>query len=194
MTESQTSALEQGIEGEETAQTVSFFQNKHFALLIGLVVLLIDQATKLWIEGRMALNTAVSPIDALAPYFEFAHIANRGMAFGLFQSSSLFFLGTALVMIAGILYFNYQTPIISTPFRLAMGLLLGGAIGNLIDRIRIGHVTDFIHVNLLPLIGTEYANHFLLRYLNWFVFNIADLAVVTGVIILLYVSLTEEEL
>ncbi len=192
MTESQTTALEQGIEGEETA--VSFFQTKHFALLIGLIVLIIDQATKLWIEGTMELNTAVFPIESLAPYFEFAHIANRGMAFGLFQSGGLFFLGIALVMIVGILYFNYQTPINSVPFRVAMGLLLGGAIGNLFDRVRIGYVVDFIHFNLLPLVGVEYADHVILRYLDWFVFNIADLAVVSGVIILLYVSLTEEEL
>ncbi|MCP4271469.1 MAG: signal peptidase II, partial [Gammaproteobacteria bacterium] len=157
-------------------------------------VLIIDQATKLWIEGTMALNTAVFPIESLAPYLEFAHIANKGMAFGLFQGGSLIFLGIAIVMIGSILYFNYQTITDSVPFRLAMGLLLGGAIGNLIDRIRIGHVTDFIHINLLPLVGVEYADHVILRYLDWFVFNIADLAVVSGVIILLYVSLTEDEL
>ena len=191
MTESQTIASQQGMDGDETA--VSFYKRPYFALLIGLIVLLIDQATKLWIEGTMALNTAVFPIEALAPYFEFAHIANRGMAFGLFQSGGFVFLGIALVMIAGILYVNQKTPLDSIPFRVAMGLLLGGAIGNLFDRVRIGYVVDFLHFNLLPLVGEQYANHFILRYLDWYVFNIADLAVVTGVIILLYVSLTEEE-
>lgn len=192
MTESQTIGSQQGSDGDKTA--VSFYKRPHLALLIGLVVLLIDQATKLWIEGTMALNTAVFPIEALAPYFEFAHIANTGMAFGLFQSGGLVFLGIALVMITGILYVNYKTPLDSVLFRTAMGLLLGGAIGNLFDRLRIGYVIDFIHINLLPLVGEQYANHLILRYLNWFVFNLADLAVVTGVIILLYVSLTEDEL
>ncbi len=192
MTESQTISLKQEQETDETA--VPFHKNPHFPLALGLIVLLIDQWTKMWVERTIEMDTAVFPINALAPYLEFAHIANKGMAFGLFQNSSYIFLGIALVMIASILYFNYQTIINNTPFRLAMGLLLGGAVGNLIDRIRIGHVTDFIHVNLLPLIGIEYADHFLLRYLNWFVFNVADLAVVTGVLLLLYVSMTEKEL
>lgn len=192
MTKSQTIGSQQEIDGEKTA--VSFYKRPHFALLIGLAVLIIDQVTKLWIEGRMALNTAVFPIEALAPYFEFAHIANTGMAFGLFQSGGLVFLGIALVMITGILYVNYKTPLDSVPFRIAMGLLLGGAIGNLFDRVRVGYVVDFLHFNLLPLVGEQYADHFILRYLNWYVFNIADLAVVTGVIVLFYVSLTEEEL
>jgi signal peptidase II len=127
-----------------------------------------DQLTKLWVrsfpEGHV--------INELA-FLRLTHVQNTGAVFGLFQDQSFILTIIALVGVALILLwslFMYRSfPLLTNiPNRIALGLMLGGAVGNLIDRISRGYVTDFIDFRIWPA------------------FNIADSAIVIGVIIVVY--------
>jgi signal peptidase II len=131
-------------------------------LVAGLVIAL-DQWTKRLVVANLGLYQSWAPIPALEGWFEFHYITNTGAAFGLFQNGNLFFIGIAIVVAIVVLYYYWHLPGGQWLLRLALGLQLGGALGNLIDRLRVGNVIDFIHV----------------RY--WFVFNLADASLVVGV-------------
>jgi signal peptidase II len=98
--------------------------------------------------------------------FRIFHIYNTGATFGLFAGGGDIFRYLAIVVSLGIIYYNHILPGDQRLLRLALGLQMGGALGNMIDRFRIGHVTDFIDIG------------------PWYIFNLADLAVVSGAIIL----------
>jgi signal peptidase II len=142
-------------------------------LVAGLVIAL-DQWTKHLIETNLGLYETWTPIPALEGWFEFHYITNTGAAFGLFQNGNLFFIGVAIVVSIIVLFYYWKLPAGQWWLRLALGLQLGGAIGNLIDRLRVGNVIDFIHV----------------RY--WFVFNVADASLVVGVALMALLLLRED--
>ncbi len=142
-----------------------------FIVMVG--VLLLDQASKYLVETRLPLYGVWAPIPAIEPFFRFLHTTNTGMAFGLFQQGGTILAIVAVIVSGVIVYFNHTLPGNERLLRVALGLQLGGVLGNLIDRVRQGHVTDFFDFG------------------PWPVFNIADLALVTGVVILAYVMLTE---
>lgn len=143
-------------------------------LVMGLVLAL-DQFTKYLVETRIPLYGYWAPFPALENIFRITHTANTGAVFGLFQGSGIFFTGLALVIVSAIIYFNLTLPGGQWWLRLALGLQLGGAIGNnLIDRMRQGHVTDFIDIG------------------PWYIFNVADMAIVGGVILFGYLLIKEE--
>lgn len=162
-----------------------FYRRKQIFTRIGLVVIGLDQLTKLLIINAMPLNTSVVPYPSLYPYFQLSHVANTGALFGLFPQAPTVFATLAVVVSLAIAYFNYQLPTQSLKLRLALGLVFGGAIGNLIDRIRLGYVTDFLDFNLRPLLDWP--------ILDWPVFNIADMALVSGIVILAYLAWREPE-
>lgn len=137
------------------------------------VVLLADQLTKLLVETKMSLNTTWEPFSNLGHLFRITHVANTGTAFGLFPNGSFLFGALAIIVGLFLLYYNHILPANQTALRLALGLQLGGALGNLIDRLRIGHVTDFLDFGWWP------------------VFNVADMAIVGGVIVLAWMMLKE---
>ena len=116
----------------------------------------------------------------LAPFFRITYVTNTGVAFGLFPQWGKFStVVAAVVIVAIIVYYRYLSDG-QWLMRVALGLQLGGAIGNnLIDRLRQGFVVDFIDLNFWPL-------H------NWPIFNLADTAVVAGVTVLALVMLWEE--
>lgn len=129
-------------------------------------VIILDQTTKLIIESTLPLYQSWAPIPALDAFFRISHVSNTGMAFGLFPAGSMLFAVAPVIVSIAILAYNYTLPSDQRHLRLALGLQLGGALGNLIDRIRIGHVTDFLDFG------------------PWPVFNLADLSVVTGAVVL----------
>ena len=107
-------------------------------------------------------------------------MTNTGVAFGLFQGLGKVFIFTNLIASVGIILYSRRLPRGQWIMRVALGLALGGAIGNFIDRVRFGGtVVDFIDVNFWPL-------H------NWPVFNLADASVLTGVFILVGLLFWEE--
>jgi len=142
-------------------------------LAIAAVTLLVDQFTKYLAVTYLAPIVVWAPIPSLANLFTFTYTTNTGVAFGLFKDLGPIFVGVAVVVIAAIVVYQREIPQEAWPVRLALGLQLGGAAGNLVDRLRVGHVIDFIHF------------HF------WPVFNVADSSIVIGVILLAFIMLRE---
>lgn len=154
------------LEDEKPTERASL-QERAILIIVAIVVILLDQLTKWLVESNLAIGDVWEPSVALAPLFRVVHTFNTGAAFGLFSGGSLFFAITAVVVSIAIIFFNHRLEGGNIWLRVALGLQLGGALGNFIDRVRIGHVTDFVDLGPWP-----------------FLFNVADLAVVTGAVVL----------
>ena len=130
--------------------------------LIGLssLVIIIDQATKYWIQSRMAYGESAPVIREV---FHITYILNPGAAFGILENKTWFFIAVALILLVGVAYLYPRLPANQPIVKLGAGLLVGGAIGNLIDRVRIGYVIDFFDFRIWPI------------------FNVADICIVCGV-------------
>jgi len=115
----------------------------------------------------------------LAPIFRITHVTNTGVAFGLFPGASVFFTVVSTVVVVTILAYGWNLPGDNGLMRVVLALPLGGAIGNLTDRLRQGFVVDFIDLNFWPL-------H------DWPIFNLADSSIVAGVVLLALLMLWEE--
>ncbi|MCA9961750.1 MAG: signal peptidase II [Chloroflexota bacterium] len=148
------------------------------------IVLILDQFTKYLVEAHLPLYTNWVPFPRLAHYFQIIHATNTGAAFGLFPDGSIFFMIVAVAVAAVILYYNYTLPAGQRLLRIALGLQLAGALGNFIDRMRIGHVTDFIDIDISSIIYIPYIS-------DWPVFNVADMSIVSGVIIMAWLMWRE---
>jgi len=137
-----------------------------FVIVVALVVVL-DQISKLWVR------TNSPQIELLPGFLNLIHVENYGSAFGLFANQTFLLIAISLVCLLIILIFlRYLAPA-TTLSLVAIALILGGAIGNLIDRLRFGYVTDFIDIHLQNLI-------------HWPAFNIADAAITVGITTLLF--------
>lgn len=152
-------------------------------LIIGFVVLALDQLSKWYVVENIPLNSSQAPIANLYPYFQFSHVANTGVSFGLFSGNNSPMIVVAVVAAIAVFIYALKSPPESRLFYVALGFVFGGIVGNMLDRVRLGHVTDFVNFNLRPLIDIPIA--------DWYVFNIADLALVSGVVILFILSLLE---
>ena len=146
-------------------------KNILFLAITGIVVLL-DQLTKGWIIATMRLHDAYPVIDG---FFNIIYVRNPGAAFGFLAGASplfrsVFFLAVTLAAILLILHYLRQTRIEEIFLVLALALILAGAVGNLIDRIRFGEVIDFLDV----YVGAH----------HWPAFNIADASISTGASVL----------
>ncbi|MFQ3594572.1 MAG: signal peptidase II [Sphingomonadaceae bacterium] len=150
------------------------------AWLVALAVLVLDQLTKWWIVSVVRLEERLSV--PVLPVFSLTWVENRGVSMGLFQAGSdvgrwlLVALTAAIAVVVAVWLRREQRPV----ERLALALVLGGAIGNIIDRVRLGFVIDFVH----------------LHWGQWsfYVFNVADAAISIGVVILLASALFERSL
>ena len=128
-------------------------------------VVLLDQLTKLFIRKNFQLGESLPIINNI---FHFTYVTNTGSAFGLFKSLNWFFMLFSVAVIIGIFYYLRRNINEKEKFlQLAIGLLLGGTMGNMADRILYGAVTDFLDFRIWP------------------VFNVADSAVTVSVIILI---------
>lgn len=138
--------------------------------IIGIAAIIfgLDQATKFLVVENIPLGGSISLYPALDRLFQFTFITNTGAAFGMFPQMSLVFVVIAIVVIAGIIAFHHQLPTENIWIRISLGLQLGGAMGNLLDRITRGYVVDFFDVGFWPI------------------FNIADVSIVLGVGLLAY--------
>ncbi|MCB0100708.1 MAG: signal peptidase II [Anaerolineales bacterium] len=152
---------------------------KDWFLLFGVagVSIALDQWTKWLVRENIPFGGQWLPDELLwlAPYARIVYWHNSGAAFGIFQNGNLIFTILAFIVVGAILYYYPQVEDDWT-LKLAMGLQLGGAVGNLIDRLMMGKVTDFISIWVFP------------------VFNIADASISIGVaVLLLGVWLNERE-
>jgi signal peptidase II len=141
-----------------------------FSLIAGLVVVL-DQITKLLIMAKLPLYHSIPVIPGC---FNLIHIRNPGGAFGFLAAGSpglrnLLFIGVSIVAMGMLVYFYRQIPNTHRFLATALAMIFGGALGNLIDRIRFGEVVDFLDV---------YAGSY-----HWPAFNVADSAITVGITI-----------
>jgi signal peptidase II len=143
------------------------FKEYWLLLTVALVVIGLDQFTKEIVRANLPFGTSWMPLEWLAPYFRFVHWQNTGAAFGLFQQGGLVFSILAILVSIFIIYYFPQIPRNEKMMRAALALQLGGAIGNLIDRLRFGPVTDFLSFGNFP------------------VFNVADASISIGVAVLI---------
>jgi signal peptidase II len=141
---------------------------------IASLVLALDQLSKYLVRTRLAFGEVWSPFPWLAGVARIVYWNNTGAAFGLFPSGGLLFTFVAIIVSLAILYYYPRLPRGYLPLRLALGLQLGGAIGNLVDRIFHGTVIDFISVGAFP------------------VFNLADSSISLGVAILIVTMWIDE--
>jgi signal peptidase II len=143
------------------------------AILAG-VVLILDQATKELVRTQLALGEIWMPVAALRPYVHIVHWTNTGAAFGMFQQGGMVFTILAFIVSGAIIWYYRDSDTATWLVRIALGLQLGGALGNLVDRLTQGTVTDFIWFGFFPA-----------------VFNVADGAISAGVALLMLDMLIE---
>jgi signal peptidase II len=135
-------------------------------LMVGIVILL-DQLTKEEVRLNLMYGEVYRPDLWISQYARFVHLKNTGATNGMFRNMNAVLTVFPFVVSAVILNYFPRIPRGDWLIRLSMGLYLGGALGNLIDRLRLGYVTDFISVGSFPVL------------------NIADACVSIGVVILL---------
>jgi signal peptidase II len=140
-----------------------------YAYLLGIagLIIVVDQLTKGWVRSTLTIGEVYHPELWISRYVRILHWHNTGSAFGMFQGMGNIFAVLAFLVSAAILIYFPQVPRHEWLLRLAMTLQLGGAVGNLVDRLTIGHVTDFVSVGNFP------------------VFNVADASISTGVVLLI---------
>jgi len=137
----------------------------------GVFVVLVDQLSKHWITSYFTSGAPKGPISLLGPYLQLIYDQNTGVAFSLLEGQTVLFLFIALaITVVGYLYWRLRDTG-SLLLKLTFGLILGGALGNLIDRFSHQYVVDFIHFQI--------PGHF-----DFAIFNLADSAICIGVVLL----------
>ena len=169
-------------------------------------IVVVDQASKLWVKGISIPSVGIhiqgmrygASNPVLGDFFRLTYIENPGMAFGIDFGGKLFFSLFTIALTIGILYYLVRSQQESLRVRIPLALILGGAIGNLIDRtfygvlfndapLFYGRVVDFFDVDFFDL------NVFGISLSRWPVFNVADAAVTVGIILLLFLQRTPQE-
>mgnify|MGYP001138201288 CR=1 FL=1 len=139
------------------------------SLVIVASVIALDQLSKLWIRGNLMPGESLTIVGRLS----LTHVQNTGSAFGLLANQTFLPIAITIAsLIIILLFLHYLSP--ATILSLvSIGLILGGAVGNLIDRLRLGYVTDFIYIRL-------WGNF------HWPAFNFADAAITIGIFTFIY--------
>lgn len=147
------------------------------AFVIGIIIIALDQITK-YLALSLKGQESIVLIEKL---LELIYVENRGAAFGILQGKSVFFVLISLVVIAYLCYILIKHKNMDRIVNISLGLILGGAIGNLIDRIVRGFVVDFIFIRFWG-------------FYDFPVFNVADIGVTLGVFILIILGLFTKRL
>lgn len=130
-------------------------------------IVILDQITKTLVRDNIPLGGCWAPWPCETSILRILHINNTGVAFGMFQGQNALFSVFMIIVALAIIYYFPRVPAEDWTLRLALGLQLGGALGNLIDRLTQGYVTDFISVGMFAI------------------FNVADSSITIGVCVLL---------
>ena len=153
-------------------------KNYWILVTVASIIIILDKITKAIVRANIPFGGFWMPLEWLAPFLKFVNWSNTGAAFGLFQQGGLIFGILAVIVSIVIVIYYPQIPEEEPLMRIAMAMQMGGALGNLIDRIIFGPVTDFISVGEFP------------------VFNIADSSITVGVgllILALWISERREK-
>jgi signal peptidase II len=130
-------------------------------------VVLVDQLTKAMVAAAIEVGSRVQVIGDLVVLW---HVRNTGAAFSLFQGSQPFFFAVTLLAFGMLIYFQRAFRGRGPLLHVVLGLVLGGTVGNLVDRLRLGYVTDFISMGIGDL--------------RWPTYNVADASLVVGILLL----------
>lgn len=138
-------------------------------IFIGLAatVFIVDQLTKAWLVSTLSPGER---LQIVGDYIRLIHSHNTGALFGLFRDQALFFAVVSVGVVGAIVWFHHSSGR-NTLLSIALGLLLGGALGNMADRFRIGYVVDFVDVGIGDL--------------RFYTFNVADSAISLAILLLL---------
>jgi len=150
--------------------------SRHRAAFFGLATAIVvaDQLSKAWIVASFPFG---EPVEVLGAWVRIWYVANTGALFGLFRDQAVVFAALSVAVMALIVWYHGRAVAGSGWLAtLALGLLLGGAVGNFIDRIRLGHVVDFVDMGLPG--GW--------RFYTW---NLGDAAISTSILLLLLMAL-----
>jgi signal peptidase II len=142
-------------------------QSLRSILIVAISVLFFDQLSKLWVERSMDVNQSFHPIPALSDLLSITYVTNTGAAFGFFKESGTFYFVLALIALAWLLYLFARLDVNPGLARAGLTLAVSGAISNVIDRLRLGYLIDFIDFKFWPI------------------FNLADAAIVSGMVLIL---------
>lgn len=143
--------------------------------LLSALVIVADQLSKAWVVRSLGPETMTRFIPVFGDTARIAYSHNTGVAFSLLQGMPQLLTFTSLAIVAGAIYFYLtQLPNRRLSVQLILGLILGGAFGNIIDRVRLGYVVDFIQVGWFPI------------------FNLADSSITVGAAMLMLLFLLEE--
>ena len=134
-------------------------------LLIALVIVVLDRVLKIWVAGTMLVGQSITVIPHV---LWITYILNSGAAFSLLRHSTFLFVVVAFILLIGVGYVAWRVRDLTGRAIWGLGLLAGGAAGNLWDRLISGRVIDYIHVRF------------------WAVFNLADSAIVVGMLLLVW--------
>jgi signal peptidase II len=141
---------------------------------VAVAVLALDQLSKAAVMRYLEPQVPWNPIESLSSIVSVTYVTNTGAAFGLFPQLGNLYVVVALVIVGALLIFYRRFAFSHRLMQVCLGLQLGGAAGNLIDRLRLGHVIDFVDLKVWP------------------VFNVADSSIVAGVLILAFLLLREK--
>lgn len=144
------------------------------AISLGFIILTLDLITKWWVQSAIWLQN----YRIIEGFFTIHYVQNEGIAFGLFHSSQsqwkpIILSVLAIIAVIIVLYYIWSTPLDKPGLLISLGLLLGGILGNFLERIVHHHVTDFIELHWQD-------------YFSWPSFNLADTAITCGVFFILY--------
>jgi signal peptidase II len=143
------------------------------------IVVAADQLTKAWVDANLAPGRP--PVEIVGDLVRVIHGQNRGGIFGLFgDSATLLGLASTVVIALIVVYMAREGTRSHWLLTIALGLLLGGAVGNLIDRLRLGYVIDWVDMGIGEL--------------RWFTFNVADAAISCSLLLLVLIALFGERL
>ena len=151
------------------------FGEKIILPAVAFLALVADQISKYFVFSNLNPGQSWNPITSLTSWVSITHVTNTGAAFGLFPDRGSFFVVIAVIVVAAIIFYYRHLPAGQWWIKVSLGLQLGGALGNLLDRLRLGYVIDFIDFKIWP------------------VFNLADSSIVVGVAILAYYLLRERD-
>lgn len=141
-------------------------------LLIIVVVMIFDYLTKYYIVETMIEGMSIPVIEGI---FHITYILNAGAAFGMMENQRFVFIAVAVAMMAAFAYYFREIKLQGLVFQVGVGLLVGGALGNLIDRVKLGKVIDFLDFRIWP------------------VFNVADIAICVGAGLILWDVLKKKD-
>lgn len=161
------------IREEPAIQPAGVQGRPHWATFLGLTaaVVVLDQLTKAWLTSFLAPGQSV---DVVGDMIRLVHSQNAGGLFGLLQGQARPFAVVSLVVVGLIVLYHARSGR-NHYLSITLGLLLGGALGNLTDRLRLGHVVDFVDAGIGDL--------------RWYTFNVADAAISFAILLLLAASL-----